>query len=277
MKTYWTCSKFADWLRGTCKPQWASDEEWTDWKKEAKIKYPFRYWLAEEGLDKIQRVVCWPRNKIYDIKYYVVNRYISRTHALTAHPDHCPRGRWNDLNHRILPCLFSELVDFVEIELAWWQIVWDDEAAKKYKAPWYARGFWKTGTWRCKQAGIDYLTSEMELKYNKDCGVEPEMPNYGEPTDQALRAAEVLKLYNWWTEERIARPDPYEVSGWEQYCSENIDVGNPLAFLSREETPKEKQKISAMLDVVQHLEQKYEEEDEEMMIRLIKVRHRLWT
>ena len=54
---YWSCSSFADWLRGTAKNGAKTAEGWRDWRKDAETKYPFRYWLAEEGLDKIQNFI----------------------------------------------------------------------------------------------------------------------------------------------------------------------------------------------------------------------------
>lgn len=51
---YFSCSKFADWLRGTPKLSCGTSEEWRDWEISAKQSRPIRYWLAEEGLDYIQ-------------------------------------------------------------------------------------------------------------------------------------------------------------------------------------------------------------------------------
>jgi hypothetical protein len=45
---YWTCSKFADWVRGTMKPVATDGDGWKKWKDQAKKKHPFRYWVAEE-------------------------------------------------------------------------------------------------------------------------------------------------------------------------------------------------------------------------------------
>jgi hypothetical protein len=41
--------------------------------------------------------------------------------------------------------------------------------------------------------------------------------------------------------------------------------------------PVEKAKVRAALDLMTQLEDQYETEDEEMMIRLIKIRNSLWT
>jgi hypothetical protein len=114
---YWSCSKLADAIRGAPKMKHATSKEWIAWDNSIKKASPFRYWLAEEGLDHIQLFVTWPARKIYDIKCYINNRWVTRTHALTADPRDIKRGQWVDLSSRFLPCLFNELVQFVEIEL----------------------------------------------------------------------------------------------------------------------------------------------------------------
>ena len=85
MRNYWTCSKFADWLRGTPKLGAGTSDEWDEWREKAKAK-TFRYWLAEEGLDILQNIVMFIPDKIHAVKYYINNRWITRTHGLTAHP-----------------------------------------------------------------------------------------------------------------------------------------------------------------------------------------------
>ena len=157
MKNYWSCSKFADWLRGTTKLKVGTAEQWHEWEIRAKKDYPVRWWLAEEGLDRIQNFIMWPTNKIYDLKYYINNRFITRTNSLTAHKRDIKPGSWCDVGNRFLPCLFNELVDFVEVELAWWHLAWNEEERPKYQAPWWAFGWFRIRTWRCPQAGLDNL------------------------------------------------------------------------------------------------------------------------
>jgi hypothetical protein len=101
-----------------------TSEEWDNWTTAAQMKHNFRYWLAEEGLSYLQDFVTWPVRKIYDVKYYINNRWVTRTHALTAHPRDIKPGAWCDVGNRFLPCLFNELVDFVETESAWSHIAW---------------------------------------------------------------------------------------------------------------------------------------------------------
>ena len=273
---YWSCSPFADWLRGTKKLSVGTAEEWDDWTTAAQMKHNFRYWLAEEGLGHLQDFVTWPVRKIYDIKYYINNRWVTRTHSLTAHPKDIRPGQWCDVGNRFLPCLFNELVDFVEIETAWSHIAWGEkEDTAKYNPPFYASGWWRWRTWRCPQAGLDNLKWQSELIHNEDyCKDEP---YYMKPTPQAVKALELLALYKWWTEVYPNRPDAYDASGWTQYCeASRLSNGGKINW-SSDKSPALKKQSSKAHKALQKLEADYEKEDTEMMIRLIKVRHGLWT
>ena len=277
---YWSCSPFADWLRGTPKPSAGTSEQWDAWNKAAETKHPIRYWLAEEALDRIQNFIKWPLDRLYDIKYYINNRWVTRTHSLTAHPRDIKPGAWCDVGNRFLPCLFNELVDFVEVELAWWHIAWEGkEERAKYNAPFYATGWFRWRTWRCPQAGLDNLAWQSSLIAKEDYGLAPGDKGYGEPTHQALGAMEVLALYKWWKEVYPNRPDPHDASGWREYCNRQREMNKELgiSFFS-ENGDKELAKLrDKALKLSTKIEQQYQREDEQMMIRLIKIRHKLWT
>ena len=217
-RNYWSCTKFADWVRGTAKLKAGTAEEWDHWNTTAKMKHNFRYWLAEEGLDYIQNAIYYIPDRIYAVKYYINNRWVSHTHALTAHSSLISKGQWCDVGHRFLPCLFSELVDFVEVELAWWHLVWEGpEKRKKYNAPWWRFGWWNMRLWRCPQAGLDNLAWQASLIRDEQYTSKDD-PKFGQPTEQAINAKEILDLYTWWIEVYLKRPDPYEASGWSAYC-----------------------------------------------------------
>jgi hypothetical protein len=272
---YWSCTPFADWLRGKPKLKMGTSDQWNDWEDEAKRYHPVRYWLAEEALSHLQDFVTWPVRKIYDVKYYINNRWVSRTHSLTAHPRDIKPGAWCDVGNRFLPCLFNELVDFVEIESAWSHIAWGNkEDRAKYNPPFWASGWFRWRTWRCPQAGIDHLDWAMTLTNTDWC--EPDHPEYGKPTGQALRAKEIKELYVWWTEVRPARPDAYEVSGWTDYCEKARELIDGRLFGGKS-TPELKKLSNKSHKLLQKIEDAYEKEDEAMMIRLIKARDSLWT
>jgi len=271
---YWSCSPFADWIRGTPKGNAKTGEGWDNWTKEAKSYHPVRYWLAEEGLDHVQDFVTWPIRTLYDIKYYINNRWVTRTHALTAHARDIKPGEWRDVGNRFLPCLFNELVDFVEVEQAWSHIAWGDkEARAKYNPPFWASGWFRWRTWRCPQAGLDYLDWASSLMMDKDWGVEEGSPDHGKPTGQALRAIEIKELYLWWTTIRPLRVDSMETSGWSAYCESKRSDGTLFSILGKDD----KVDTSVMLKTMDEIDQAYDKEDEEMMIRLIKARDSLWT
>lgn len=274
---YWTNSKFADWLRGTPKLKMGTSEEWDEWATKSETAHPWRYWLAEEGLRHLQDFITWPVDKLYDVKYYINNRWITRTHALTAHPRDIKPGEWRDVGNRFLPCLFNELVDFVEVELAWHHIALDDEARKKYKAPFWSVGWFRWRTWRSRQAGLDHLDWASNLVFNENWGVEKDSPNYGNPTQQALDAKEIKELYMWWTTVYRFRPDAYDASGWTAYCeADRLANGGRLSWYS-DKTPELRKMCDDAHAKIEDIEEAYKKEEEEMLVRLIKIRNSLWT
>jgi hypothetical protein len=267
MTNYWSCSKFADKIRGSEKPYALSGKDWKAWDAEAKRKHPIRYWIAEEGFDKIQKFLNWPIDKLYNIKYYIVNRWIDQSHALVAHPKHIKRGQWRDLDCRILICLFDELVDFVEIEKAYSNYRWSEEKQKGMK--WWQVGRWRTRTWRSAEAGLNHLEWEMTLTDEE--WLEEDKKHEAKPTVQAETAKEIIELYKWWTEVYPNRPEPMEVSGWSAYCDSKSD--GIFDIFEKDDGVD----TGPMLDKMREMEKAYEEEDTQMLIRLIKIRGSLWT
>ena len=272
---YWSCSPFADWIRGKPKLKMGTSDEWHDWEDKAKRYHPVRYWLAEEGLGYIQDFVTWPIRTLYDIKYYINNRWVSRTHSLTAHPRDIKPGQWQDVGNRFLPCLFNELVDFVEVETAWSHIAWGDkEARAKYDPPFYASGWFRWRTWRCPQAGLDHLDWAMTLTNAE--WLDEDKKGEAKPTGQATSAKEIKELYTWWTVTYPNRPDPYDASGWTEYCEKSREL-NGGRLLGNKSTPELKKLSDKSHKLLQKIEAAYEKEDEAMLIRLIKIRNSLWT
>ena len=272
---YWSCSPFADWIRGTPKKGALTADGWHEWETEAKRHHPVRYWIAEEAIDHIQDFVTYPVRKIYDLKYYINNRFVTRTHSLTANARDIKPGQWCDVGNRFLPCLFNELVDFVEVELAWWHIAWDDKARAKYRAPFWATGWFRWRTWRNAECGLENLEWQRQLRWTEN-EVGADSTELGKLTPQAIKAQEILDLYKWWTEVYPARPDPYEASGWSDYCEAKRNLNDGRLFGSKE-TPELKKEGTRALKLSTKIEQQYEKEDEAMMIRLIKIRQGLWT
>jgi len=273
MRNYWSCTKFADWVRGTPKGGAKTSEDWDQWRNEAERYNPVRYWIAEELLDNIQGILLYIPERLNDVRYYINNRWVSKAHALTAHPRDIRPGRWSDLGNRFLPCLFNELVDFVEIEQAWHYVMWNAEERKKFKTPWWRSGWLRWRTWRCPEAGMAYLNWAKDLD-NSEFLKEGETP---ELTHQAKAAREIIELYTWWTTVYRNRPEPMEASGWTAYCeAARMANGGRLSF-SGDKSPELAEMSKIAMDKMHKMEEAYEAEDEAMMIRLIKIRQSLWT
>lgn len=240
---YWSCSKFADWVRGEQKPVALGLKEWDKWGDDQKKKRPFRFWLSDTFLDKVQNFIYFPCDIYREIKHHIRNRWIDKTHYIKTGLE---PGKYHEIDTRILHGLFTELVDYVEVELAHLS-KWDSN--KKYK--------FKNG--RCVEAGMDYLDWAMSLTYGSDFHYEKSHELYSKPTPQAEASKEILDIYTWW-KNRDNRPDTHEESGWSKYYESD--------------NQKEKEKAFKKLN---KLEEKYDKEDEQMMIRLIKIRKHLWT
>ena len=191
---YWSCSKFADLIRGTAKPYALEWGAWDEWNKQAKNKHPIRYWLAESGLKILQDIVYFPSDIYTSIRVYVRNRWIDHSHMIRTG---LKPGSYYDLDTKILHGLFYGLVDLVEIEYAHLQR-WNNK--NKYK---FVKG-------RCVEAGLDYLDWACNLTYDSDYGFKKGDKDFGQPTQQAITAQKTLELYNWW-KNRPNRPDPFDL------------------------------------------------------------------
>lgn len=245
---YWSCSKFADWIRGTSKPFALEWHQWDEWKEEVKAKNPIRYWLAETGLTKLQNFVMFPSDLYHAIEAYIRNRWIDKTHMIKTGLE---PGRYHEIDTRILHGLFNELVEYVECELAHTMKAYKD---RNYK---FING-------RSKQAGLDHLDWACSLVYNEEYGASKEDKHYGEITPQAISAKKIKQLYLWWTETRPNRIDPYKAVDMKRF------EGNEFS------SKKSRQERKAMTDMIK-LEEQYDKEDTNKLIELIKIRKELWT
>lgn len=251
---YWSETKFAAWIRGGETPnQGLSPEGWNEWEKTFKEESPIRFWISDTLLDKIQDVFLWPIDKVYGMKYYAVNRWITKTHALTASKDHIKRGQYAEFDHRILFCIFDELATFVEVECANMHFIGNQ---LQDNMRFWQTGKWKLKTFRHREAGLAHLEWEISL---------------GDESPHQSEKAQIIKdLYLWWKDERPKRKDAYDESGWAEYC-ERVD------HFFKGRTPEERKESGEILKKLRELEEKHENEDTEKLIQLIKIRGSLWT
>ena len=114
-------------------------------------------------------------------------------------------------------------------------------------------------------AGVAYLKWEMGL--GKEGGL-----------NQAENAKEIYELYNWWMHERPNRNDPYEHPDWDKYYELKTEIYGDRGFgiATHLDTPELKKLQDKIFGRAGEIEEREEKEDEEMFIRLAKVRKGMW-
>lgn len=287
-RRHYSDSRLFRWLRVNVfkvdKPVALEWGGWDKWDEKTKAERPLAYFFTETLPDWLEKPAEWLIDPIYDVKYYMVNRWIDKTHVLESK---LSKGKWHELETRLLHCMFDELINHVEIEMAWSHIAWSDQEERaKYHAPWYATGWFRTRTWRCPEAALDHLRWEQGLVWKaEEVGEDSEL--VGQRMDQAVRADEILALYTWWKETRPSRGDAWDVTGfrafWKSMDAKYDDSdGERTSWINFKKndknlTPEEDAEYWRLHKLVEQQEQAWETEDENMMIRLIKVRRGLWT
>jgi len=244
---YWSSSKFASWIRGEEKPfalEWGAWEEYYD---DLKKRKPFRYWFTEVFLKNLQNIVYYPYDLCTEVRIYIRNRWIDKTHYLKTG---LIPGKYYDFDYRLMHGMFNELVDFVEIELAL-NMKWSNETNKKYS--------FKNG--RCIEAANDYFKWANNLKIKNESGKIV-------LSDQAKSSRKIQKIYEWWKNKRPNRVNPMEKSGWSKIY-DNIESNG-----FKIKPPKNSHVYYSKL---LKIEDSYNQEDEDMMIELIKIRQHLWS
>lgn len=251
-------NKFFRWMRFN-PPSSASWDEWGDFEDKYREEAPIRHFIMKKLVLGFQvRVVM----RLANIRRWIMYRTTERYHIVDTKLE----PGYYDADTLMLHSMFSLLVDYVEVELAWMNIVFDDEAYKKYFGwkrfiPRILRGF--IHDFRSKEHGLKHLEWEMTLD-------DPSLPEEQRCDHQAVRARKVLELYKWWTEVRPARQEiPYPDTGEDNH----IFRGSKW----RKENPEMAAAISKWARDTNAQEEAWEEEDTEKLVELVKIRRGLWT
>lgn len=248
---------------GIAKPYALSWDGWDDYEKEAKKKAPFVYWIGDTFLPKLKEIVTWPYTKLCDARYFLYNGFVAQTSTMKSS---LKFGAYHGVDTQMLHCTFDTFINFIEVEKAWMNVVFSDEAKKQFKVPFWRRVYLlRWAVWRCPEAGLSHLKWEIE-----ECDHE----------SQSESAKEQLALYNWW-KARDSRPDPWNLPVQVSDEIEAIygkEIGHNFFFSERSTINAfHKDKYGKALDHASALEEQYKNEDDEMLLRLIKIRHHLWT
>ena len=278
MNRYYSESKFFLWLRKKLcvdKPEALPWDEWETYHAAAKVNKPFAYWVTETLPDLLEKPAELLIDPLYEVKYYLRNRFIS-SHMLKTG---LPKGKFHEYDTKLLHGVFNELVDFIEIEKAHMQVWCGGKDNKKYSNPFWHK-FWPLRwiEWRCAEAGIDHLNLEIGLVYNTDCGIEESDPLLGKLTPQAESAIWLLSAYKWWTIERPSRVDPYDKSGITAFSKRLTEkYGDGMWQFNSKITQEEKEEQHALYELVNEIEKQYFDEDTKWLKEVIDHRSELWT
>jgi hypothetical protein len=170
--------------------------------------------------------------------------------VIIKHPDY-PQGHYHDTDTVMMYALFQLLVDYVEIECGNFMSTRFETTWQK----WYRRFrelpviHWLLPSTRNARRGLHHLRWEMTLKN--------QLPS------QSEAAREIFTLYRFWKHERPERVDPFE-------AYHNLREGKDW------EGPKTAQEDALFLEAVA-LEECYDQEDTDMLTRIVKIRTCMWT
>jgi hypothetical protein len=167
------------------KPAFLGWDEWGQWRSDTKSTRPFAYFVMETIPDKFDDVKRFVLKPIEIIRSFVHYRFINRYHILDTG---LGPGYW-DGDSRLLHGAFNLLVDFVEVDKAWMNSIWNTET--QHKIPWYCRTWIRFKKYRSAESSIEYLKWEMTLT---------------DSLHQKHAAEEIWILYNWWKYARACTP-----------------------------------------------------------------------
>lgn len=237
-----------------------SSTGWRLFNKEFKERAPIRYWLMHDLRRQLYLPVKWKYERIVRwISYRTIDKY----HIIdTGLPP-----EYYDIDTLMLHSNFTLLKNFVEVEQAWQKYCWTEEY--KNSGKWIEKKFPRIYgmffPFRRPDLGIKHFEWAATLD-------DPSLPPFERSDQQAQDAREILALYNWWVKERPARKEFPSVG----YDDQGLGILSSLDddFNHDADDYKLNREIA---DKNRDLEEQWRDEDDAMLMRLIKIRRGLWT
>ena len=244
--------RFTRWMEYN-PPYALSMKGWRLFRKEFKENAPIRHFIVDT-LPSYWYPVSYKIEKIKDwVRYRTYNRYFMIDTGLEP--------GYYEINQKMLHGPFNLLKDFVEKEQAWSSQCWSEtnRLTRKERLPFYYELFY-----RKPEIGVAHFEWAATLD-------DPTLPVHQQSIEQAQAAREVLALYRWWTITRPARETESDIT--------YSDQGFPMSSLDDDfdHTAPDYVAYRKWSDEHEAREEAWTLEDEEMLIRLIKIRHRLWS
>ena len=232
-----------------------TSEGWHSFDNEFYFKAPIRYWFHRDFKRifvypvkwKYEAITMWIRYRTYD-KYHIVKTGLE--------------PGYREVDSIMLHTNFNLLKDFVEISLAS-RSYWQDDVKKTWcetHMPFY-RIFYPF----CQpDLGIKHLEWASTLD-------DPTLPPHEQSVEQAKHAKETLALYKWWVDVRPNRKK-VEIRHIKSDSKNPLDIFNPKVRLT-----KEYKLYRSDLEKSYKQEEKWDAEDDKMLVRLVKIRRGLWS
>ena len=219
-----------------------SSEDWHYFRIYHKEYNPIRYFLNND----FESVFIWPWSmRLQRLTEWVKYRTTKRYHIIKTGM----KPGYSDVSEKMLYVNFNMLKDFIEVEKAH---MWN----------------WSGEQPDMEQPGVSHLIWEIGLDADNSF-----------KNQQSANALEQYELYDWWTNQRPYRQDD-AVEEWEAYHKVKKEIYDDDANnFFRDDLDTEELKVlrKTWLDKSNTIEKHNLEEDESMLIRLIKIRGSLWT
>lgn len=239
-------------------PYAMSADSWQLFAKEFRKEAPVRYYITKTFHRKYILPVIW---KCDSIRHWVRYRTWDKYHVLQTGLE----PGYYSVSNIMLHSNFNLLKNFVEQEQAWSKYMWSEERVKN--ASWFEKymPFYFIFKPFCRpDLGIQHFEWAATLD-------DPSLPVYDRAESQAIAAREVLVLYKWWVD---IRPSRVEIT----YLPPHNDDGS-LSVFNRPINHASK----AVQDYIENQKNiteqadNWDNEDESMLFRLIKIRDSLWS
>jgi len=248
--------KFTKWMNFD-PPSSLDMDGWNEFESKFRKKAPIRYFIKYYIVLKIGDFFTWLLNVAWGVRYRTVNKYHLVNTKLNP--------GYHEIDTRMLHANFELLVDYVEIECANMAHVADRHklvAERGWKHS-YLPPILKSKEVRSREKGMEHLRWEATL-------ASAELGEFERNPSQAARAIQVIILYTWWKDvhpNREELPSPDKESVGLEFLSQKWKKKNPEMSARIDQWARDSHK--------QELD--WDNEEEEMLIALMKIRKGLWT
>lgn len=239
------------------KPIAATAKEWRVWHAENRKKYPIRYFLTQS----LPRFFTKIRNKILAdcvaLKQFFYFRFIDKHHVIKTDL----KPGWHNFDEKILHVNFQLLVDYVELYCAW------NEGWKPSLWKLITKG---ANAWRCREMGLKHLSPHAVPKSISD-----DNPHAKQISKINQVHKDLVDLYIWWKDVRPNRRNPYESVSWKNFHANH--EGENIWDWMESDNKEAVYKLKQASEEAWILEDSYEKEDQEQLMKLISLRKYLWA